>query len=184
MDKASLKFAKEGDGSLLIWIPPLEIVADSQPVETLAIPYQSRVGGALFAVPAEFLDENYLVEANSNEGEGMLGPSHVFYSDLIEEAEDGSVVQVGRKASIVIVDLSGGALEGMREYDPVTDSTAHFCPFDEEKASAIVNLKDIDEAVRSWVDGIASGRRNFYSAREEPSVPKATQEVEQCRSGR
>lgn len=58
MDKASLKFAKEGDGSLLIWIPPLEIVADSQPVETLAIPYQSRAGGALFAVPAEFLDEN------------------------------------------------------------------------------------------------------------------------------
>ena len=115
-----------------------------------------------------------LVEANSNEGEGMLGPSHVFYSDLIEEAEDGSVVQVGRKASIVIVDLSDEALEGMREYDPVTDSTAHFCPFDEEKASAIVNLKDIDEAVRSWVDGIASGRQNFYSAREEPSVPKAT----------
>ena len=162
MDKASLKFAKEGDGSLLIWIPPLEIVADSQPVETLAIPYQSRVGGALFAVPAEFLDENYLVEANSNEGEGMLGPSHVFY------AEDGSVVQVGRKASIVIVvDLSDEALEGMREYDPVTDSTAHFCPFDEEKASAIVNLKDIDEAVRSWVDGIASQVVKIFTVLEK-----------------
>lgn len=119
-----------------IWIPPLEIVADSQPVETLAIPYQSRAGGALFAVPAEFLDENYLVEANSNEGE-VLGPSNVFYSDLIEEAEDGTVIQVGRKASVMIVDLSDDALEGMREYDPVTDSTAHFCPFDEEKSSAV-----------------------------------------------
>ena len=174
MDKTSLKFAKDEEGSLLIWTPPLDIVADSQPVESFVIPYQSRPGGALFAVPACFLDENYLVEANSNDDEsGLLGPSHLFYSDLIEEAEDAAVVAVGRKAPVVLVDLADEALEGMREYDPVTDSTAHFCPFDEEKESAIVSLKDIDAAVKSWVDGIASGRQNFYSAREEPPAVKA-----------
>ena len=104
---------------------------------------------------------------------GLLGPSHLFYSELIEEAEDVTVVGVGRKAPVVLVDLADEALEGMREYDPVTDSTAHFCPFDEEKESAIVSLKDIETAVRSWVDGIASGRQNFYSAREEPPAVKA-----------
>ena len=174
MDKTSLKFASDEEGSLLIWTPPLDIVADSQPVESFVIPYQSRPGGALFAVPACFLDENYLVEANSNDDEsGLLGPSHLFYSDLIEEAEDATVVGVGRTAPVVLVDLADEALEGMREYDPVTDSTAHFCPFDEEKESAIVSLKDIDAAVKNWVDGIASGRQNFYSAREEPPAVKA-----------
>ena len=54
MDKASLKYAREEDGSLLIWTPPLDFVADSQPVESLVIPYQSRPGGALYAVPAWF----------------------------------------------------------------------------------------------------------------------------------
>ena len=71
MDKAGLKFAKDEEGSLLIWTPPLDIVADSQPVESFVIPYQSRPGGALFAVPACFLDENYLVEANSNDDESI-----------------------------------------------------------------------------------------------------------------
>ena len=173
MDKASLKYAREEDGSLLIWTPPLDFVADSQPVESLVIPYQSRPGGALYAVPACFLDENFLTEANSSDEGGMLGPSSFFYSDLIEEAEDATIVGVGRKAQIVIIDLADEALEGMREYDPVTDSTSHFCPFDEEKVGAIVSLKDIDAAVKLWVDGIASGRQNFYSAREEPPVPKA-----------
>lgn len=173
MDKASLRFAKEEDGSLLIWTPPLDLVADSQPVESLVVPYQSRPGGALFAVPACFLDENYTVEANSSDEIALLGPSNLFYSDLIEEAEDGTVISVGRKGQILIVDLSDEALAGMREYDPVTDSTAHFCPFDEEKPGALVSLKDIGDAVKTWIDGIASGRQNFYSAREEPAASKA-----------
>ena len=179
MDKAALKFAKDGDGSLLIWTPPLDLVADSQPVESLAIPYQPRLGGALYAVPSVFLDENVLIEMMTNEEDGIIGPYHEFYSDLIEEAEDTSVIQLGRKAPIILIDLADEALQQMRDYDPVTDSTSFCCPFSAEKPQAIVSLKDIGEAVKEWAEGIAAGRPNFYSAREEPSVPKAAPKRQQ-----
>ena len=181
MDKAALKFAKDGDGSLLIWTPPLDLVADSQPVESLAIPYQPRLGGALYAVPSVFLDENVLIEMMTNEDDGIIGPYHEFYSDLIEEAEDTSVIQLGRKAPIILIDLADEALQQMRDYDPVTDSTSFCCPFSAEKPQAIVSLKDIGEAVKEWAEGIAAGRPNFYSAREEPSVPKAAPKRQQQR---
>ena len=173
MDKSSMKYGKDGDGTLLIWTPPLDLVADSQPVEGLAIPYQSRPGGALYAVPAAFLDDSFLLEANANEIEGVLGPSRLFYSDLLEEAEDGSVALVGQKAPIILVDLDDEVLQQMREYDPVTDSTAFPAPFSSAKPQTIVSLRDIADAVKDWIDGLASGRQNFYSAREEPIAAKA-----------
>ena len=181
MDKTALKYAKDGDGSLLIWTPSLDLVADSQPVESLAIPYQPRLGGALYAVPAAFLDENVLIEMMTNEEDGLVGPYHEFFSDLIEEAEDASIVQLGRKAPIFLIDLDDTALQQMREYDPVTDSTSFCCPFSAEKPLAIVSLKDIGDAVKEWAEGIAAGRPNFYSAREEPSAPKAAPKKQQQR---
>ena len=173
MDKGNMKYARDGDGSLLIWTPPLDLVADSQPVEALAIPYQSRLGGALYAVPAAFLDDSFLLEANAADVEGLLGPSRIFYSDLIEEEDDGGVTLVGQKAPIVLVDLEDEVLQQMREYDPVTDSTAFPAPFSSEKPQAIVSLKDIGDVVKEWIDGLASGRQHFYSAREEPPPSKA-----------
>ena len=180
MEKTVLKYAKDGDGSLLIWTPNLDFVADSQPVESLVIPYQSRVGGALYAVPLPFLDEQFLTEANSGEEETFLGPSKEFYSELIEEAdESGAVVSVGTKAPILLIDLDDLVLQQMREYDPVTDSTSFPCPFSNEKPNAIVSLKDISEAVKEWIDGLANGRQNFYSAREEPAPSKAAPKRQQ-----
>ena len=179
MEKTALKYAKDGDGSLLIWTPNLDFVADSQPVESLVIPYQSRVGGALYAVPLPFLDEQFLTEANSGEEETFLGPSKEFYSELIEEAdESGAVVSVGTKAPILLIDLDDSVLQQMREYDPVTDSTSFPCPFSNEKPNAIVTLKDISEAVKEWI-GLANGRQNFYSAREEPAPSKAAPKRQQ-----
>lgn len=180
MEKTILKYAKDGDGSLLIWTPPLDYVADSQPVESLVIPYQSRLGGALYAVPSPFLDEQFLTEANSGEEESFLGPSKEFFSELIEEAEDSSaVVAVGTKAPVLLIDLDDSVLQQMREYDPVTDSTSFPCPFSSEKPNAIVSLKDISEAVKDWIDGLANGRQNFYSAREEPAPSKAAPKRQQ-----
>ena len=168
-----MRFARDGDGSLLIWTPPLDLVADSQMVESFVIPYQSRPGGALYAVPRPFLDENFLLEANTNEEDGILGPSKEFFSELIEEAEDATVVPSGIKVAFMLVDLSDEALTQMRDYDPVTDSTTPFVSFSVDKPQAIVSLKDISEQVKGWVDGLASGRQNFYSAREEQAASKA-----------
>ena len=180
MEKTVLKYAKDGDGSLLIWTPPLDYVADSQSVESLVIPYQSRLGGALYAVPLPFLDEHFVTEANSGEEDGFLGPSKEFFSELIEEAdESGAVLSTGTKVAFRLVVLDDSVLQQMREYDPVTDSTSFPCPFSTEKPNAIVSLKDISDAVKDWIDGLATGRQNFYSAREEPAPSKAAPKRQQ-----
>ena len=145
--------------------------------QTLALPLQARDGGLLIAVPEPFLDNDALLDAVTDNVDGLLGPSQEFTSDLCEEDDDMNVIPLGRACSIMVLDVTDTALSQMSEYDPVTHDFDSCMPFDPDRPAALPVLNDVIEAIKNWlVSATAVPRVHFYSAREEQEearVPKS-----------
>ena len=167
---SKVKTVGDGDPTLLVWKVPDEFSGEKDK-QTFVVPVLSRNGGFLFAVPALLLDDNVLLDAALEE-QGLLGPSNQFTSEMIEEDDDGQPMQVGATTTITVVDVSADVLKDCREYDPVTDGTERILPFDDDHPNALPSVSDVLEDVKLWIENTASGRMNFFSAREEPEQPK------------
>lgn len=170
-----VKFAKDGDPSLLIWKVPPEFIDDgSEGVQILALPLLSRPGGILFAVPDKVLSTNLLLDAMLRDEASTLGPSREFAAQLIVEGESGAgVVDLPNSVNFLALDLEDSVLSDMREYDVLADMSEIIVPFFAEEPNALPKLTPVLPLIYEWIDVVAHERLNFYSAREEPDVPPA-----------
>ena len=175
MDKSLVKFAKNGDPSLLVWRVPASLLDEAlEEVQIYALPLLSRAGGALYAVPDKVLPSDILLDVMMREeaAVGILGPSREFTARLIVEEDIGSgVVELEETTSFLAIDLDDEALAQMREYDPVTDSTENILPFYEAEPNALPKVTAVLPVILEWIDSVAQERLNFYSAREEQNEP-------------
>ncbi len=133
----------------------------------------ARRHGLLLAVPIDALNEDKLIDAMQEEGDGILGPSRSFDSDLVVEAQDGTEVQLGVRGRFMVVDFSEAVYELLRDYDPDNDNTANIKGFSLNHEGAIPSMEGLVARVKEWAASPELGRAHFYSAREEPAVPKS-----------
>lgn len=172
MNKETLKFASTSEDSvLLVWTPPDEL-RDPESVDAcMAIPFASREGGLLLAVPQFFLSPDALLDANLQDDGGLLGPSAEFMANLIAEDENGAEVEVGAQVTYVMVDVTDDVLQQLRDFDSNTDGQV--CPFAADHPLSIVSLSGAVDPVKLWLSGIEGGRQvDFFTAREELAVAK------------
>ena len=169
MLKSLLKPAtEEGEGDLLGFHPPLELIADDGPTACMALTAMTREGGLLLAIPAGYLLPHCLTDGAASDEASMVGPNKEFTLGLIEEGEDGAEVKIEQSCQVVVIDMTDEALENLREYDPVIDPSANIQPFSDSHPMAIADLKGSLATIKAWVAEIAIGPRlHFYSAREE-----------------
>lgn len=168
MEKSAIKFLQDGDASLLVWSCPAELRRAGSPPACMAIPLQARSGGLLLAVPEPFLDNDMLLDAAMESHDGVLGPSQEFTSDLCEEDDENTIVNLGRSCSVIVVDVSDEALAHLEDYDPVTHDFDACLSFDKDRPAAIPILTDVFDAIQAWlVSASTVPRVHFYSAREE-----------------
>eukprot|EP00438_Fugacium_kawagutii_P023075 Skav201173 [mRNA] locus=scaffold65:778929:780470:- [translate_table: standard] len=141
----------------------------------MAIPVLPREGGLMLAIPVGFLADDVVTDGAVMPEEGALvGPSREFTSNLIEEDDDGNEAMVGETQGFLVVDFLDGVLEMLRDYDPVIDPTGAVEPFSKIHFAAIVKVSEATEKVKQWIAALGETTRlNFYSAREEPQLPKA-----------
>ena len=177
MQKADVRFASKGDPSLLVWRISADISHNGQDLQAFVIPLMSRSGGMLLAVPQLAISDSSLLDAAFNDEDSFLGPSREFSADLVAESDEGAEIPVGQRQDFLVVDVLDQILAGLRESDPVTDSTEEIVSFCGEKPDALVAVGDVIPEVASWLENISGdqGRLNFYSAREEQEmipVPK------------
>lgn len=173
MQKAEVNFAALGDPDLLVWKVPAELAIGDVSIQSFALPIQSRSGGFLLAIPLEALS-NFAVTSAAIEEEGLLGPSSEFQVSLVEEDEEGGTHPVGESCTFLVIDCDDKVLDGLRKYDPVTDSTESIVPFHEQHTAALPAVGESLDGIREWIEGVAATRLGFYSAREKPEeVPKA-----------
>ena len=135
------------------------------------LPVKSRRGGMLLAVPLNALDEEKLVDELAAEGEGLLGPSKSFVSELTTEEDEGGMSLLGVQCRFMVVDFSDDILMLSKEYNADEDETATILPFHSDYPTALPDLTDFEEKIKEWVAGQNIGRAHFYSAREEPDTP-------------
>ena len=163
-----MKWLVDGDHSLLVVSIPQELSHGGEVTEAYAIPIQSRRGGMLLALPMQAFDNDKLIEEMSGEGTEMVGPSKSFTAPLTAEADDGSSRAIGVNCRFMVVDFTDDILFFLRDYDAGSDDPAAIVPFDGGHPLAIPDLSEIPASVMEWARGQATGRANFYSAREEP----------------
>ena len=171
MEKGNVKFAMTGEPGLLVMEVPGEIVPENVVHACLAIPLRQRSGGMLIAVPIDALDSDALVDEMSGAGDGILGPSKSFSSELLVETETGGIVLAGKRCRFYVVDFSDEILAYLRDYDPGRDPEEAIMPFDQEFPLGLPKVEGLDEQIIAWVTSQEVGRANFYSAREEPLSP-------------
>lgn len=91
-----MKFAVSGgESSLMVWTPATELVKDVGPEACFLLPIMQRQGGILAAIPFGFLSEEVLIDAAEEGYEGVVGPSKDFEAPLLEEDENGQIVESG-----------------------------------------------------------------------------------------
>ena len=112
MDKSLLKFAYDGDPSLLVWrVPTMLIDGGVADLQAFALPLLSRASS------------DVLLDSMLKEELGTIGPSKEFTAQLMVEEEIGSgVIDLPSTANFVVVDLDDIVLMEIREYNIVTDS--------------------------------------------------------------
>lgn len=165
-----MKFAVSGgESSLMVWTPATELVKDVGPEACFLLPIMQRQGGILAAIPFGFLSEEVLIDAAEEGYEGVVGPSKDFEAPLLEEDENGQIVESGYAKSFVVVDLGDSCLAQIKDYDPVVD-TAVF-PFEETMPASLPRVVDVIQGVFDWIEATTLSRVHFYSAREEQTVP-------------
>ena len=169
-----MRTAQDGEPNLLVFYVPEELRPEnSEFTEIFALPVMARKHGLLLAVPMGALNEDKLIDAMQEEGDGILGPSRSFDSDLVVEAQDGTEVLLGAKGRFMVVDFSEAVYDLLRDYDPDTDITANIRGFSLNHEGAVPSMEGLVARVKEWAASPEMGRAHFYSAREEPAVPKS-----------
>ncbi len=175
MDKSSMRWASNGEYTLLVASLPAEICKDGEATVCYAIPVASRRGGMLLALPMEALDADNLAAAMTEDEEGLLGPSKSFQAPLVAEDEEGKVFPVGSNNRFMVVDFNDEILGHLKEFVPEEDEDIPTMPFSADHPQALPSMENISEQVREWALAQNVGRAHFYSAREEPEpLPKPT----------
>ncbi len=90
MEKQSLRFASDGDPSLLILEVPSEFARSGETTACVAFPVLARRGGMTLAVPLSAFDPEKLVDELQREEEGLIGPSKSFVSEMVIEDDAGN----------------------------------------------------------------------------------------------
>ena len=172
-----MKYIGAGEDSiLLVFSPAPELIPDDAPGSCVAIPYLSRAGGIFLAIPRDYLLPEVLASAEVGDEDDLLGPNKTLTAPLLEEDDAGNEVRLGIEAAFTMIDFAEVGLALLREYDPVIDPSSNIQPFSVEYPQSIVDLHDIGDSIKSWLDQHLGGPRlNFYSARDEQEVivPKA-----------
>ena len=170
-----MRYAKDGDPTLLVWRIPSNFTSDEfNEVQCFVIPMMSRPGGALYAIPDKVIPSDTLLTEMMREEPELIGPSREFACQLYGEDDQGAVVDSEFIAQVHVVDLRDEVLEQMREYDLVTDSSEDIAVFSDQEPNSLPKVATIMHFVYEWVEAVALERLNFYSAREEQAgTPKA-----------
>lgn len=164
-----MRFSVDGDPSLLVWRVPGELTEEQAQVQVYAVPIMSRHGGVLIAIPEQVLSSEAILDGLVQES--LLGPSKEFQALLCVEDDVGHVTDLALHCTFLVIDVEDMALQQMREYDPVTDSTEAIRPFSLEHINALPKISDITAALQEWLTVVAHEKLNFYSAREEQELP-------------
>ena len=86
MDKSLVKFACDGDPSLLVWKVPSSLTSEEfAEVQAFVLPIMSRPGGALYAVPDKVVKSEVLLDEMLRDDPEMIGPSR----ELFPLSDDG-----------------------------------------------------------------------------------------------
>ena len=173
--KQRIRFCPDGDPSLLVVRLEAAASASGEEVETFAVPLFARQGGLLLAIPDNLLNQNVLAtDEDLTEVDAMFGPGDVFSATLHEDSDEG-LVSVGLEATVQVFDASDRILQRMREFDPVTDSTAPIRPFHPTAVHCFPCGEVFVARVQEWMRTLAEGGGLFYSAQEDLStVPKTS----------
>lgn len=173
MEKQSLRWSTDGDPTLLVIEVPEAVAPFGLSSPSFGLPIMRRQGGLLVAVPLNAVDSGKLVDEMTSEGDGLLGPSKSFTTELTAEEEEGAVAYLGVPCRFMVIDFSDDILLVSREYSPEQDSIEMILPFHQDYPTALPNLAEIPEKIKEWVAGQNIGRAHFYSAREEQDTPTA-----------
>ena len=173
MEKGNLRYAVDGDPSLLVLEIPDSIGPEGTGCYTFALPLMQRRGGLLLVVPMGAIDRDKLVDEMTSEGEDLLGPSRSFIAELAVEEDGGATVLIGVKARFMVVDFSDQVLAIAKEYVPEEDEMKDIVVFNDEHPGALPTLVDVPDQVIEWARGAHAGRAHFYSARDEPAPSPA-----------
>ena len=172
VEKHLLKFASDGDPSLLTLEVPPDFSRSGDPIACVCFPVLARRGGMTLAVPLSSFDPEKLADELQREEEGLVGPSKSFVTDLVVEDDSGNPVLSDRRCRFLVIDFDDSVLPMLTEFDWDNDP-ARVVPFDAEVPGGVPISDTLAEEVRSWAGGVNVGRVVFYSAREETDVPGA-----------
>ena len=172
MEKSAIRFASDGDPSLLVLSVPTEFSATGEASQTFAIPIASRRGGLLLAVPLAVFDPEKLVDELARSEPGLVGPSKSFFADLTYLDDSGEVVNSGVNNRFMAIDFDDAVCPLLREYFSEEDDQLDIATFDSNYPSCLPSMEGLVDKVREWANGDDVGRVHFYSAREEPERPK------------
>ena len=172
MEKSAIRFASDGDPSLLVLSVPAEFSATEEASQAFAIPLLSRRGGLLLAVPLAVFDPEKLVDELARNEPGLLGPSKSFFSDLTYLDDSGEIVNSGVNGRFMAIDFDDAVCPLLREYFSEEDDQLDIVAFSSEYPSCLPSMEGLLDKVREWASGDDVGRVHFYSAREEPDRPK------------
>ena len=173
MEKQSLRFANDGDPSLLTLEVPSEYSRSGDTVACVAFPVLARRGGLTLAVPLSAFDPEKLVDELQRSEEGLVGPSKSFVTDLVVEDDSGNPVVSEHRCRFLVVDFDDSVLPLLSEFNAETDLD-RAVPFDADVPGGVPVADGLAEEVRAWAGGLnVIGRVVFYSAREETDAPGA-----------
>ena len=172
MEKQSLRFASDGDPSLLTLEVPAEYSRSGEEIACVAFPVLARRGGLTLAVPLSAFDPEKLVDELQRSEEGLVGPSKSFVTDLVIEDDSGNPVVSEHRCRFLVVDFDDTVLALLSEFNAETDPD-RTVPFDADVPGGLPVADGLAEEVRTWAGGLNVGRVVFYSAREETDAPGA-----------
>ena len=172
VEKQSLRFASDGDPSLLTLEVPSEFARTGEVTTCVAFPVMARRGGMTLAVPLSAFDPEKLVDELQREEEGLIGPSKSFVSEMVIEDESGNPVLSDKRCRFLVIDFDDTVLPLLAEVDG-DHNPEHVVPFDSDVPGGVPISDGLAEEVRAWASSQNVGRVVFYSARDEPDVPNA-----------
>ena len=183
MDKALIALAEQGEPSLLILSTPAEFAASGLSSDCLALPILSRQGGILLCVPRGVISEDLLIDSlQGTDDDAFLGPSKGVEAHLIEEDDNGQLVQLAQKVNCLVVDFSDAVLAFLRDYEQPESAADDPLPFVTAHPSAIPIAAEIVLASRAWLSSQNIARVNFYSALEELEAVEVPVEEESAKN--
>ena len=160
---ASLKTVDKGPMYLYVLDVPTEEPSPSGFQRAVVIPVLKRRHGVLLAMPVNFLLPAVLEAGALATGEEMIGPSYrVAVPAMVEEA-DGTEMDSGLEADVLLVDCDMSILVFMRELDPVTDSS-DILFFLADSIDHLPQSQPLLAAGFEWLQVAQDARVQFYSA--------------------